>query len=444
MKKHYRHREPRTPRQRAAHVPIPRLVLIILGALALATTAACSSSSSAGSGGGSSGQVLEFPSFVWHGTDGPDGLIYDDVRVAFQKDNPGVKVDNSLIPFDNYFTKTYSDMVAGAAPDIANAYDPQVLQWAHQGLLTPLNPYLRAAGIDVSKMLSSEQLAIVNGQIYGVLHNSNPRVLVYNSDLFGKAHAAVPTNFDQLKAAMKALSMPSSRQYALGTVTGNETPDATYLELMPYIAGFGGAFVTDGHATANSPQVVAALDFLKSAVTDGQAPKGQTQDGYRQQLAAGKVAMAMIGAFIIGTITGQNPSVGKALKITTLPLPSGRTIAVNTFLTIPKGAKHKALAAKFIVQSLQAQYQQKIAGAEAVPALPSLVPASVAAANPIYQTLLEESKHAVTYAPSGAPDKLAQVAEIITVNFQQLMTTSESGQAAANAMQSQLKALLGG
>jgi len=387
---------------------------------------------------------LEFPSFVWHGTDGADGLIYDAVRVAFQKDNPGVRVDNSLIPFDNYFTKTYSDMVAGAAPDIANAYDPQVLQWAHQGLLTPLNSYLRAAGIDVSKMLPSEQLAIVNGQIYGVLHNSNPRVLVYNSDLFSKAHATVPTNFDQLKVAMKALTKPSSRQYALGTVTGNDTADATYLELMPYIVGFGGAFVTNGHATANSPQVVAALDFLKSAVTNGQAPKGQTQNGYRQQLAAGKVAMAAIGAFIIGTAAGQNPSVGKALKPTTLPLPSGRTIAVNTFLTIPKGAKNKALAAKFIVQSLQAQYQQKIAEAAAVPALPSLVPASVAAANPIYQRLLAESKQTVSYAPSGAPDKLAQVAQIITTNFQQLMTTSESGQAAANAMQSQLKALLGG
>jgi len=444
MRKHYRHREPRTPRQRAPHIPIPRLVLIILAALALATAAACSSSSSSRSGGGSGGQTLAFPSFVWHGTDGPDGLIYDDVRVAFQKDNSGVTVDNSLIPFDNYFTKTYSDMVSGAAPDIANAYDPQILQWAHQGLLTPLNSYLSAAGIDVSKMLPAEQLAIVNGKVYGVLHNSNPRVLVYNSDLFGKAHATVPTNIDQLKAAMKALTKPSSQQFALGFVTGNDTADTTYLELMPYIAGFGGAFVTDGQATANSPQVVAALGFLKSAVTDGQAPKGQTQSGYRDQFIAGKVAMAAIGTFIIGTATGQNPSVGKALKSTSLPLPSGRTIAVNTFLTIPKGAKHKALAAKFIVQSLQAQYQQKIAEAGAVPALPSLVPASVAAANPTYQTLLEESKNATSYAPSGAPDNTEQVAQIVTVNFQQLMTTSESAQAAANAMQSQLKALLGG
>ena len=443
MKKHYRHREPRTPRRRAPHVPIPRLVLIILAALALATTAACSSSSGGGSGGGSGGQTLEFPSFVWHGADGPDGLIYDAVREAFQKDNPGVKVDNSSIPFPDYFTKTYSDMVSGQAPDIANAYDPQILQWAKQGLLTPLNSYLSAAGIDVSKMLSSEHLAIVNGQIYGVLHNSNPRALVYNSDLFGKAHATVPANFDQLKAAMKALTKPSSQQYALGFVTGNDAADPTYLELMPYIAGFGGAFVTDGHATANSPQVVAALDFLKSAVTDGQAPKGQTQSGYRQQLIAGKVAMAAIGTFIIGTAASQNPSVGKAFKSTSLPLPSGRTIAVNTFMTIPKGARHKALAAKFIVQSLQAQYQQKIVEAAAVPALPSLVPASAAAANPNYQTLLAESKNTASYAPGGAPDKLAQVAQIITVNFQQLMTTSESAQAAANAMQSQLEALLG-
>jgi ABC-type glycerol-3-phosphate transport system substrate-binding protein len=133
---------------------------------------------------------LEFPSFVWHGADGPDGLIYDAVREAFQKDNPGVKVDNSSIPFPNYFTKTYSDMVSGQAPDIANA---TTRRFSSGPSRTPhaLNSYLSAAGIDVSKMLSSEQLAIVNSQIYGVLHNSNPRVLVYNSDLFGKAHATV-------------------------------------------------------------------------------------------------------------------------------------------------------------------------------------------------------------------------------------------------------------
>ena len=353
-------------------------------------------------------------------------------------------VDNASIPFPDYFAKTYSDMVSGQAPDVANAYDPQILQWAKQGLLTPLNSYLTAAGIDVSKMLPSEQLAVVNGQIYGVLHNSNPRVLVYNSDLLGQAQVTVPTNIGQLKTAMKALTKPSSQQYALGLVTGNDADDPTYLELMPYIVGFGGAFVTNGHATANSPEVVAALGFLKSAVADGQAPKGQTQNGYRQQLTAGKIAMAAIGTFIIGTAAGQNPSVGKVLKSTTLPLPSGRTIAVNTFLTIPKGAKHKDLAAKFIIQSLQAQYQQKIVEAAAVPALPSLVPSGVAAANPNYQTLLQESKNAVSYAPSGAPGKLAQVEHIVTVNFQRLMTSGESAQDAADAMQSQLEALLGG
>jgi multiple sugar transport system substrate-binding protein len=428
MNRRYRHRGDRA-----------RQVLIALATLVLATTAACSSSS-----GQSGAGTLNFPSFVWNGANGADGHIYDAVREAFQKDNPGVKVDNSSIPFANYFAKTYSDMVSGQAPDVANAYDPQILQWAKQGLLSPLNSYLSAAGIDVSKMLPSQQLAVVDGQIYGVLHNSNPRVLVYNSDAFSKAQATVPTNLDQMKAAMKAVTKPASQQYALGFVTGNDADDPTYLELMPYIAGFGGAFVTDGHASASSPEVVAALEFLKSAVSDGQAPKGQTQNAYRQQLAAGKITMSAIGMFIIGTATQQNPTVGKALRSTPLPLPSGRTIAVNTFLTIPKGAKHKDLAAKFIIQSLQAQYQQKIVEAAAVPALPALVPAGVAAANSNYQTLLEQSKTTVSYAPGGAPDKLAQVEHIVTVNFQKLMTTNESARDAADAMQSQLKALLGG
>jgi ABC-type glycerol-3-phosphate transport system substrate-binding protein len=274
---------------------------------------------------------------------------------------------------------------------------------------------------------------------------SNPRVLVYNKALLDQAGLRPPTNLEEFKAGIAHLRNPATQQYGFATVTGSDSPDATYLDLMPIVAGFGGAFVRDGKPTATSPGTVAALDFLKQQTAAGLIPKAMTQATYRDALIAGKVAMSAIGGFIIGQANTKNPSVGHNLQAIPLPLPTGATISVNVFLAIPKGAKHKDLAIKFIQAMLQPDVQAKVATAGvAVPFEAQYVPAELTQQRPWFQAVLDASKTAGSYAPQGAEEKTPQVTKIITDNYQALLTTNETAQQAAEKMQRELAQVLGG
>src|SRR5262249_32528187 len=202
-----------------------------------------------------------FPSHLW--TDPGLGVAFNAAKAKLLADNSGLKFDAAEIPFTNYFQKEYTDMVSGRAPDMVVPYDPQLPQWVRQGLLEPLDSYLSAAGIDVTKATRTQQLASIGGHVYGVMVSSNPRGLGYNKTLLGQAGLRPPANRDELKAAIARLRDPAKQQFGFATLTGSDSPDATYLELMPIVAGFGGAFVRDGKPVADSPETVAALDFLK-------------------------------------------------------------------------------------------------------------------------------------------------------------------------------------
>jgi ABC-type glycerol-3-phosphate transport system substrate-binding protein len=391
-------------------------------------------------GSGTAAKEFDFPSHLW--TDPGLGVAFNAAKAKMLADNSGLKFDAAEIPFTNYFQKEYTDMVSGRAPDMVTPYDPQLPQWVRQGLLEPLDPYLSAAGIDVAKATKTQQLASIGGHVYGIMVASNPRVLVYNKALLDQAGVRPPTNLDELKAAIAQLHDPAKQQFGFATLTGSDSPDATYLELMPIVAGFGGAFVRGGKPVADSPETVAALDFLKQQTDKGLIPKAMTQANYRDAFIAGKVAMTAIGGFIIGQATAKNPPVGQALLATPLPLP-GTTISVNVFVAVPKAAKHKDLAIKFIQELLQSDIQGKVVtNGVAVPFDAQYVPAGLTQDRPWFQAILDAAKTAQSYAPQGAEEKAPQVAKIVTDNYQALLTTNETAQQAAAKMQQELAQLL--
>jgi ABC-type glycerol-3-phosphate transport system substrate-binding protein len=415
---------------------------VVAGGAALALTAVLLGCS-AGSGGtepmsAEPSGTLKFPSHFW--ADNTAWAIQ--LRDLFVKTYPAVTVDAAPIPFPDYHNKTYTDMAAGQAPDIVVPYDPQIGQWAREGLLEPLDTCLADNGIKTADLIPPQQVAQMNGKTYGLLYYSNPRVLVYNKQMFDKAGLTVPADVNALQTAIGKLRDPATQQFGFATVTGSESPAATYLDIMPIIAGFGGAFVTNGKATANSAQVVEALEFLRTNVANNTIPKGATQAGYRDAFIAGKVGSVAIGGFIVGTALTKNPAVGKVLDAAPLPFPSGKTIAVNVFLSIPAGARNKAAACKYIAMSLNPAIQEAAAaGVNGIPAT-GLVSEAFLQQSPFFRAVLDAAKVAVSYAPQGAEKHTAEVSQIVTDVYQEMLTTGLTARQAADKIQQKLDALL--
>ena len=63
------------------------------------------------------------------------------------------------------------------------------------------------------------------------------------------------------------------------------------LSTIIIVVGFGGGFFKDGKPSANAPETVAALKFIKGLYDEQLIPRGMEPNAYRQMFAQGKVAM---------------------------------------------------------------------------------------------------------------------------------------------------------
>lgn len=395
------------------------------------TLSACSSG---GNSSNTSSTNLTFPSHFWSepGNEFPRAVV-DNFKAA----NPNIKVEMTPIPFADYHNKIYTQMASGQAPDVVVPYDPQLGQWGREGLLEPLDQCLADHHIDASKLIAGQKVAQIEGKTYGLLLVSNPRVLAYNKQMFADAGVPEPKNFDEFKAAVAAARNPAKQEFGFSTTTG--TDSTTYINLMPIIGGFGGAFVTDGKATANSKEVVDALTFVKDLYDKDQIPKGVNP---QEAFIAGKVASLAVGSFIIGQAKDKNPAVGANATTVPLPFPGKKTIAVNVFLSIPKGAKNKQAACDLIAASMDPELQKNAATQSfAIPATGEVDPTFLKE-HPYFQAAIDASKVAVSYAPQGAEAKMPDVQKIVSDVYSEMLTTPMTGQEAGAKMQSELEALL--
>ncbi len=385
---------------------------------------------------------LSVPSHLWDS--GPDAEYMQLLESITLEQFPDLVIDNPVVPFADYHQQTYTQMASGQAPDVVVPYDPQMDQWVEQGLLEPLNPWLEAAGFDVDSMIDAQQVAVVDGQVYGLLAFANPRMFIYNERLFSEAGTAVPTTPEEWRAAIEATTDASQGVYGAAVVTGGASPVDIYQYLMPLVAGFGGSFVTNGEPSATSPEVVEALEFVKSLYDDGLIPVGMSSADIVDAFQAGKIASVITGPFLVPASRGANPDAAADFTLTEAPF-ANPTVSVNVFLAMPKAAKNKDAAAAFILGSVNPEALNFVVEAKRVPpGVPVEVPQALLDEVPYLTSVLSAAETAVSYAPSGVGDRTTDVMNIIGDAFQAMLVNNTSAQEAAQSIQDQLTALLAG
>jgi len=384
---------------------------------------------------------VDFPSNYWG--EAHHKPILEPMKAEFEAENPGIKIVGSTVPFAEYHDKIYAELMAGNPPDIVVPYDPQIRQYIEADLLEPLNPWLEEAGYNLDSFYPIARMAEKDGQIYAIVYGINPRVLMYNKVMFEKAGLNVPTNVEDFMKAIRTLRDPQKGQFGFATMAASGAASSTYLEIMPIIVGFGGSFVKDGRANATAPETIAALQFIKDLYDEQLIPIGQDFLVYRDMLCAGKVASLTIGGFIYGTCEAKNPEVASQLSAAPLPFPGGGTISVNTFWAIPRDAKDKDAAARFLMKLLEDKWQRLVPEHTiAIPARPGMVSDTFLRENPWFQALVDVADKAVSYAPGGAEQYAPEIMEIVVKHYQSMLFQNLPAEEAAKNMQTELEKYL--
>jgi multiple sugar transport system substrate-binding protein len=276
---------------------ISRSVAPVLAGLLALSLAACSQGTASKSGGKDATGTTTITYMNFSANDGHEADLAKIVS-AFEKDNPGIKVQVETVPYADYFTKLQTAVAGGTASDAFELNYENFVTYARNGSLAELS------GVDGSDYKPSLLEAFQqDGKQVGLPESFSNVVLFYNKDLFEAAGVGTPTADwtwqDEMAAAEKLTDKKKG-------IWGDYQP-VTFHEFYKALAQSGGQFLSssDDQATFDSAQGKAAASWLVDkvgTVMPTEADGAGTPDFDSNLFKSGKLAMWHTGIWMFGAM----------------------------------------------------------------------------------------------------------------------------------------------
>ncbi|PGH46159.1 carbohydrate ABC transporter substrate-binding protein, CUT1 family [Micromonospora sediminicola] len=255
-------------------------------------------------------------------------------------------------------------LAGGTPPDVFYVDAARFADFASVGALEPYGDKVSNTG-DFYESLRTA--FTYDGKLYCAPKDFSTLALQINTDLWTKAgltDADVPTTWDQLTAVSQKIKAKGQVALALG-----DTRD----RIGAFLVQNGGWLMSaDGkQPTADTPENLQALQYVKSLLTNGYAkfPKQLDSGWSGEAFGKGKAVMTIEGNWIKGALQNDFPKV----KYKVVPLPAGPkgqgTLSFTQCWGIAAKSKYKEQAIKF-VEAMTAGEQQ-MAFAKAFGVMPS-------------------------------------------------------------------------
>lgn len=326
---------------------------------------------------------------------------------AFEAAHPGIKVKYVDIPYDSLLQKLTTSAAGGELPDLVRADLGWVPQFAKLGVLVPLSDtmsdFKALADTTYPGSLSTN---LYKGKYYGLPLDTNTRVLVTSQEALDKAGmSAPPASFDELKAMAEKLKGTDMQVFADGGLGG--------WNILPWIWS-GGGNITDPDITKatgylDSPESVAAVQFLVDLYKDGQIPNliignaGAT--GTSDGLPSANYATILDGPWMAGIWKDQYPDFTPIYA--PVPADKGGSVSVvgGEDIVLTTASKHPDAAAEFIRFTLSEQFQVEMVKTGQMTVVPAFADQQTAIA-PYYATFSEQLKTAKSRLPISSASKV--------------------------------------
>lgn len=229
--------------------------------------------------------------------------LYGKVIPAFEESHPGYIVKSVLVDLSSGSTFTMDAMIAaGRAPDIYTDFGGRVGKYMVPEFALDLSPYVKNTADFNPSILSALKRG---GKLLALPWNSWATGFCVNTDLLASVGYTLPAQsaWTTDEFVNMAKKLKAAGKYATILFAKNQSSDQWW---MPWFYAFGGAQFVGGDYSKtriNSPQSVAALNWLKMLMDNGYVPAGpgETDDDMAvEQWGKGTVAaMAMQAAHAV-------------------------------------------------------------------------------------------------------------------------------------------------
>jgi len=286
-------------------------------------------------------------------TTNPQGGYMESLVPEFEAAT-GITVDFQIIETAAMRDKQNVEFAAQSpAIDAWHTFLPQEGQkYARASWYEDMAPYLSnqsllAPDYDLPDLEGALRLSRVNGQLIGLPMWIESQPLYYNQELLDKAGVAVPVTMEELEAAAAEIHSPDQEIYGWAT---RATSPVNTSAVLPAFLSYGANWLdSEGKASLNTPEAVAAIDWYARMLRDYGPPSPDTVDVARWSdlFKAGKVAFAVDSPSFIGPFSDASSSaiVGKYGVATWPAGPAGSRSSLWTWsMTIGKFSQKKEAA----------------------------------------------------------------------------------------------------
>jgi len=277
----------------------------------------------------------------------------------------GTHIEIAEFPYTNLFEKELIDLKSRTgAYDLIMLDDPWFPRFANENVLTELTPLLQKRGqsgpdsdfVEASLNVCRHPFQV--GALYALPYVGNSQLFFYRKDLFEKYSLKAPATWDDALAAAKTIhekeTQGANGSKVYGYVMRAAQGNAAVADFMPIFWAFGGEmFDTNGKPTVNSPEGIAALEFMLEL--GKYSPPGYASfnaDEVGAHLLQGTAAMSINWPVWISPFSDPSRSkvIGK-MEFTGLPgaKKSGQAEIGNWLIAIPRYSKNAEAAMDFLL-----------------------------------------------------------------------------------------------
>lgn len=264
---------------------------------AAATGLALAGCSDSGSGGSGSGAELKFWDMPW-GLPGYSDVA-SDLIAGYSGGENGANVSYQAIQWNN-FNQTFASAIAsGTGPAVSSGGAFQAFQYAEQGSIiyadNVIEKLKESGAYDdfipgvIDEMKTDEGYVAVPWLI-------DIRAMWYRKSLLEQAGAEVPTDWESLKEAGKALKKIDVYGFGVGAGPGHNLGQHVMISFM--INNGGGWFDEEGELDCVTDRNIEAMEFIRELGSLGIIDPGSvayTSDNLLTQWEEGQVGMGMYG-----------------------------------------------------------------------------------------------------------------------------------------------------
>ena len=295
---------------------------------------------------------------------GREGEIATQLLVAFERENPGLRVRVEQLPFSAAHEKLLTAYAGDATPDLAQMGNTWLPEFVALDAIAPLDERLRAKNeVDLADYHPGIVATnVIEGRQYGVPWYVDTRVLFYRRDLLAQAgFDAPPRDWDEwlrMQAAIKARVGPDRYAVLL--------PLNEYEQLVSLWLQQGEPLLRDGGRYGNfrGAGFARALEFYLSMFERRLAPPVTSNDvaNVWNEFGRGYFSFFITGPWQIGELKRRLPAELQSSWMTA-PLPGpkgpGASSAGGSSLVIFKRSPRMDAAWKLIAFLSRPEVQQE-------------------------------------------------------------------------------------